>query len=251
MSAWRVQRSGVAIERYWWIRASTIGCVNVSLPFAGVGSSGRLAVGDSVRVAGEHVADLVVGEAGDARGAQRDQERRGLLAVGEVRGVEHLLGRDLAEEVEQVDRAPGGGVEEDAGLAGEVVASAPPRSAIPAWARISCASGYSSTRWARSAAIGGSPRPAWIRIGTRRSAARANTGASRSSFRRNRCARGWSLIPRAPRSRQRSASSIGLLAEVEPDERDQSAFGALRELERAVVRLHGRPGAGRARPCRT
>ena len=58
--------------------------------------------------------------------------------------------------------------------------------------------------------MGGSPRPPWIRIGTRRSEASANTGASRSSFSMKRWARGWSLIPRAPRSRQRSASSIGL-----------------------------------------
>jgi hypothetical protein len=42
----------------------------------------RLAVGDAVRVAGEQPADLVIGQAGDARGAQRDQERRGLLPVG-------------------------------------------------------------------------------------------------------------------------------------------------------------------------
>ena len=48
-----------------------------------------------------------------------------------------------------------------------------------------------------------------MRMGTRRSAASSKTGASRSSFRRKRCARGWSLIPRAPASRQRRASSIG------------------------------------------
>ena len=40
VSGWRVQSSGVAIDRYWWMRASTIGWVNMSLPFAGVGSSG-------------------------------------------------------------------------------------------------------------------------------------------------------------------------------------------------------------------
>ena len=43
-----------------------------------------------------------------------------------------------------------------------------------------------------------------------RSAASSNTGASRSSSSRNFCARGCSLIPPAPRSRQRTASSIGL-----------------------------------------
>src|SRR5206468_1682939 len=44
---------------------------------------------------------------------------------------------------------------------------------------ISCASGYASTRRSRLSAIGGSPRPPWIRIGTRRSAASSNTGAPR------------------------------------------------------------------------
>jgi hypothetical protein len=39
VSGWRVQRSGVAIESYWWIRASTIGWVKVALPFAGAGST--------------------------------------------------------------------------------------------------------------------------------------------------------------------------------------------------------------------
>ena len=82
-------------------------------------------------------------------------------------------------------------------------------SAMPAWARISVASGLRSTRLRSPSAIGGSPRPPWIRIGTRRSAASSNTGPSRSSVAVNFCARGWSLIPRAPASRQRRASSIG------------------------------------------
>ena len=42
-----------------------------------------------------------------------------LLAVGIVRGVEHLLRRDAADQVEEVDRAPDRGVEEDAGVTGE------------------------------------------------------------------------------------------------------------------------------------
>ena len=40
VSACRVQSSGVAIDRYWWIRASAIGCENVPPPRGGVGSSG-------------------------------------------------------------------------------------------------------------------------------------------------------------------------------------------------------------------
>ena len=140
VSGCRVQSSGVAIERYWWIRAKAIGCEKVSLPVRRARLERRLAVGDPVRVAGEHVRSCVVVEPGDERGAQRDQERRRLLAVRVVGGVEHLLGRDEAVEVEQVDRAPDRGVEEDAGLAGEVAASAA-RSAMPAWAMISCAPG--------------------------------------------------------------------------------------------------------------
>ena len=103
------------------MRASTIGCVKVSLPLRLRRLERRLAVGDPVRVAGEHVADLRVVEPGDARRPERDQQRAGLLPVRVVGGVEHLLGRDLAVEVEQVDRAPGRGVEEDARLAREAL----------------------------------------------------------------------------------------------------------------------------------
>ena len=52
------------------------------------------------------------------------------------------------------------------------------------------------------------PRPAWIRIGTpalvRRAATRSSTAGSVIA---NCSARGWSLIPRAPASRQRVASA--------------------------------------------
>ena len=80
----------------------------------------RLAVGDPVRVRVQHVADLLLVQPGDPRGPQRDQHRRGLLSVRIVGRVEDLLRRHEPEEAEQVDRAPDGGVEEDARLAGEV-----------------------------------------------------------------------------------------------------------------------------------
>ena len=99
---------------------------------------------------------------------------------------------------------------------------------MPAWARISCEPGWSSTSFSSPAAIGGRPRPAWMRIGTPRSAASANTGTSRSSLSRNFCARGWSLIPRAPRSRQRRASSIG------PSSRSSRTNGTSRPSELAA-----------------
>src|SRR2546428_2799645 len=99
---------------------------------------------------------------------------------------------------------------------------------MPAWAMISCASGSASTSRSRLSAIGGSPRPPWMRIGTRRSAAIAKTGVSRSSSSRNFCARGCSLMPRAPRSRQRSASSIGASA------RSSRTNGIMRPFERSA-----------------
>ena len=55
----------------------------------------------------------------------------------------------------------------------------------------------------RSPRCARSTRPPWIRIGTSRSTASAKTASSRSSPTENFWARGWSLIPRAPRSRQR------------------------------------------------
>ena len=82
MSGWRVQSSGVAIERYWWIRANAIGWENVSLPRGGVGSSGgspsaiRLALPESM------AAQLFLVEAGELRGAERDQERGGCCPYG-------------------------------------------------------------------------------------------------------------------------------------------------------------------------
>ena len=40
MSVCRVHSSGVAIERYWWMRANVSGCENVSLPTGFDGSAG-------------------------------------------------------------------------------------------------------------------------------------------------------------------------------------------------------------------
>ena len=193
----------------------------------------------------------VLVEAGGPRGAQRDQQRARLLAVRVVGRVEDLLGRDLAEEVEQVDRAPGRGVEEDAGLAGEVaqrgaevgdagVGDDQLRLGI---ARRRGARGRRRSAAARGRRGSGSARAARPRSRRPGRAARRSAG----SF----CARGWSLIPRAPRSRQRSASSIGSSV------RSRRTNGISRPSERAAsssVRSFGgaeRRDAGRARPCRT
>ena len=76
------------------------------------------AVGEPVGVLRQHAAQLGLGEPGVVGGAEGDEERARLLAVGEVGGVDDLLGRDAAVEVEQVERTPGRGVEEDVAAAG-------------------------------------------------------------------------------------------------------------------------------------
>ncbi len=53
------------------------------------------------------------------------------------------------------------------------------------------------------------PRPAWTRIGTRRSAATANSVSTPGTPSVKPSARGCSLMPTAPASRQRSASARG------------------------------------------
>ena len=81
---------------------------------------------------------------------------------------------------------------------------------IAACARISDAPGCRSATCPSSSGMpGGSPRPAWMSTGRRRSCASAKTASSCGSLTRNACARGCSLMPRAPRSRQRSASPSG------------------------------------------
>ena len=59
--------------------------------------------------------------------------------------------------------------------------------------------------------------------------------SSRSSPSENFCARGWSLIPRAPRSRQRGRLLDRPLVEVEADERDDPV-GLLPRRTRACGR---------------
>ena len=59
-----------------------------------------------------------------------------------------------------------------------------------------------------------------------RSAASSKTGARRSSLESKFCARGWSLMPRAPASRHARRLLDRLLGQVEADERDQAAARA-------------------------
>ena len=79
-----------------------------------------LARRDPARAAAEHRPQLLVVEPRHPGGAERGEQRRRLRPVRVVGGVEHLLGGDEPVEVEQVERAPHGGVEEDARPAGEV-----------------------------------------------------------------------------------------------------------------------------------
>ena len=59
--------------RYWWIRASCIGCAYTSLRLGLGWLERRLALGDAVRVYPEHVPDLLVVETRRSpRRAQRD-----------------------------------------------------------------------------------------------------------------------------------------------------------------------------------
>ena len=94
-----------------------------------------------------------------------------------------------------------------------------------------------STRRRRCSAIGGSPRPPWMSIGTRRSAASAKTGASRSSSRRKRLRARVELDPAG----SRIESACRLLDRAARRGRDGRTGRARRpraprRLERAVVR---------------
>ena len=109
-------------------------------------------------------------------------------------------------------------------------------SAMPAWAMISVVSGWRSTSARRPAAIGGRPRPPWIRIGTFHSDASSNTGPSRSSVDWKPCARGWSLIPARAGLETASRLVERRLVQVEAHERDQTSFRTRRERQRSVVR---------------
>jgi len=64
---------------------------------------------------------LPVVEAGDAGHPRSEEQRAGLLAVGVVRGVDDLFRWHEPQQLQQVDRAPYGRVEEDAALTGEAV----------------------------------------------------------------------------------------------------------------------------------
>ena len=171
---------------------------------------GQLAADQAVRGAAEHRADLVVVAAGLAQRSEAEELVVELVAVGEIRREQHLLGPHLGEQAQQVEGPERGGVEEDVGHA---VREARDR-ALVGDRRVRQDQARLGMRVAATAASsaprpGGRPRPAWIRTGRRRSAASAKTASKRGSATENACERGCSLMPRAPRSMQRSASASG------------------------------------------
>ena len=107
---------------------------------------------------------------------------------------------------------------------------------MPQCAMISVAPGWRSTSPRSPSAIGGRPRPPWIRIGTRA------LGGEREHRLEPRVARGELLRARMqldPAGAEVEAARRLLdrrLVQVEADERDQPAAAALRERERSVVR---------------
>ena len=104
---------------YWWIRAKVSGWTSDVGPSRCRERLELLPVDHPARASAEHEPELLVVEAGELRRPDRDEQRVRLAAVRVVGRVEHLLRRDLAVEVEQVEPAPDGRVEEDARDAAE------------------------------------------------------------------------------------------------------------------------------------
>ena len=237
-SGWRVKRSGSAIERYWWMRACASGCARTSRALRLRRLERLLAVRDPVRVAGEHVPQLPLVEARDAarraarggasRAAGRTGSPRRRRSAPAARGAAGRAGRSRSRPTCRRRRR------------------ACPRSGARGSRGRRCRRGRgsaasrdaSSTSFSSPSAIGGRPRPAWMRIGTRRSAASAKTGTSRSSFEQELLRARMELDPAGAEVEAATRLLDRPLVEVEPHERDEPAVRARRELERPVV-----PGA--------
>ena len=98
---------------YWWMRANVRGCVSDGAPI-GVVSAGGGSLDDPASCLTQHRAEPRIVETGEPRRPDRYEQRVRLAAVRVVGRVHDLLGRDLAKEVEEVERTPDGGVEEHA-----------------------------------------------------------------------------------------------------------------------------------------
>ena len=106
------------------MRASGSECEIRAGPFDAVRRRQRAAVPDRESRATEHPADLRLVEAREPRRAQREQELVRQPAVRIVGCEQDLLRRHLPHQVEEVDDAPQGGVEEHPGHVREVAREA-------------------------------------------------------------------------------------------------------------------------------
>ena len=206
---WRIQSIAEAIVRYWWMRRNVMGCESSAGPHGRARRDRLEPVGDprrrvvrAARAAGRRRGPRPgpcgrPSAASSAGGRTGSRRRRGPARAG--RGGRGRAGRAGSRRTcrRRRPRVP------------RNCRAIAARSTIPACAMISAGGEWRSSSRPSESAIGGRPRPPWMRIGTRRSAASANTGSRRGSSGRKRCARGCSLIPRAPRSRHRTASSMG------------------------------------------
>ena len=214
-----------------------IGCVNVARAPRRRRLERRLAVGDPVRVAGRACSRICSSSKPAMRAVrERDQQRVRLPTVRVVatrrrpapaatRRKKSSRSTGLHDEVsKKTPRCP-------AKQRGEVAEVGDARVGDD-----QLRAGVRSTSLRSSAAIGGSPRPPWIRIGT------LPLGREREDRREPLVVQQESLRARveldpagaeveAPLAPPRSAPR-----QVEPDERDQPPVRALGERERAVVR---------------
>ena len=149
-SGWRVHISGVAIERYWWMRAMIVGCVSSSPPFGFVGSSGGSPSAMRVALPPEQVADLVArrsrraapcaapsaaSSAGGRTGSRTRRRSAPAASAGRSRAGRSAL------HVEVSKKTPGMPAKREVRFA---------MSAIPACAMISCTPAQRSTSACRS-----------------------------------------------------------------------------------------------------
>ena len=251
VSGWRVQRSG---RRHRQVLVDPREHHRLAEGVA-AGRGGRLerllAVGDPVRVAGEHVADPVVVVA----------RRRARCAARSA--ASSAAGRTGSRtRTAPAPARPGG--RSRAGRSGSRPRCRRRRPSCPARRRISVAE-------VGDAGVGDDQLRVRVAVdearevgGDRRQAAAAvdqdrhpPLGRDREDGREPLVVQQEPLRARVeldpPRAEVEAA--LGLLdralGQVEADERDEAALGARGELERAVVRRRGRRGAGRARPGRT
>ena len=159
----------------------------------------------------------------------------GCWPYGKVRGVEELLGRDPAERVEQVDRAPDRRVEEDArppgeglGESGEIGDAAVGDDQLGVGVRLDEPPELGRDRRQPSPAVDQDRDPPLRR--------QPENGCEPLVVHEELLGSRVQLDP--PRSTVEAALGLRdrVLREVEPDERDQHPAGALGRLERPVVR---------------